>query len=164
MSFHVHKKFWLCSLNFRDFWPKKPSDNENTYKMYGIFAKFSNTIYTHLETFFIKYYKILFSPAYTKALIHAIKNALNPCLPGIMSIFFNVDFCMPIFLQYLLISWFWLFLSNSFNILRLFTKCHLLKFTFKDFTGLSLLQISVQIRNSMQIFWGSNSTFWTHQA
>ena len=89
---------------------------------------------------------------------------LKLCLPGIMCIFFNVDFCMPIFLQYLLISWFLLFLSNSFNIPRLFTKCHLLKFTFKDFTGLSLLQISVQIRNSMQIFGGSNSTFWTHQA
>ena len=76
-----------------------------------------------------------------------------------MSIFSNVDFCMPIFLQYLLISWFRLFSSNSFSILRFFTKCQLLKFTFKDFTGLSLLQISVQIRNSMQIFWGSNCTF-----
>ena len=85
-------------------------------------------------------------------MIHAIKNALNPCLPGIMSIFFNVDFCMPIFLQYLLISWFWLFLSNSFNILWLFTEFHLLKFTFKDFTGLSLLQITEQIWNSMPIF------------
>ena len=28
----------------------------------------------------------------------------------------------------------------------------------------SLVQISVQIPNSMQIFWGSNCTFWTHQA
>ena len=58
-----------------------------------------------------------------------------------MSIFSKVDFCMPIFLQYLLISWFWLLLSNSFNILRLLTKCHLLKSTFKNFTGLSILQI-----------------------
>ena len=117
---------------------EKPSDNENVYKIYGIFAKFSYTIYTHLKMFFIKDYKILFSLAYTKALIHEIKNALNPCLPGKMSIFSNVDFCMPIFLHYLLISWFWLFLSNSFNILRLFTKYLLLKLTFKYFTGLSL--------------------------
>ena len=72
-------------------------------------------------------------------------------------------FARKYFLQYLLISWFRLFSSNSFSILRLFTKCQLLKFTFKDFTDLSLLQISVQIRNSMQIFWGSNCTFWTHQ-
>ena len=36
------------------------------YKMYGIFAKFSSAIFTHLETFFIKDYKVLFSPAYTK--------------------------------------------------------------------------------------------------
>ena len=50
------RKKVLCSVNFRDFWPEKPSDNENKYKMYGIFAKFSNTIYTHLETFFIKDY------------------------------------------------------------------------------------------------------------
>ena len=137
MSFHVHKKFWLCSVNFGDFWPKNLRTMKIHTKCMGFFAKFSNTIYTHLETFFVKDYQILLSPAYTKALIHAIKNAVNPCLLGVMSIFFNVDFCMPIFLQYLLISWFWFFLSNSFNILRLFTKCHLLKFTFKDFTGLS---------------------------
>ena len=31
---------WL--INFQDFWPKTPSDNDNTYKMYEIFAKFSN--------------------------------------------------------------------------------------------------------------------------
>ena len=41
---------------FQHFWPKKPLDNENTYKMYEIFAKFSNTIYTYLEMFFIKDY------------------------------------------------------------------------------------------------------------
>ena len=73
-------------------------------------------------------------------------------------------FACQYFLQYLLISWFRLFSSNSFNILRLFTKCHLLKLTFKNFTGLSMLQICVQFRNSMQIFRGSDCTFWTHQA
>ena len=33
------------------FLAKNPSDNENTYKLFGIFVKFSNTIYIHLETF-----------------------------------------------------------------------------------------------------------------
>ena len=42
-------------------------NNENTYKMYGIFENFSNIIYTHLEAFFIKDYEVLFSPAYTEA-------------------------------------------------------------------------------------------------
>ena len=33
-----------------------------------------------------------------------IESVLYPCLPVIMSIFSNIDFCMPIVLQYLLIS------------------------------------------------------------
>ena len=78
--------------------------------------------------------------------------------------FSKVDFCMPIFLQYLLISWIWLVLSNSINILRLLTKLHPWKLTLKDFTGLSILQIGVQNLQSMQIFLGSNCTFWTQQA
>ena len=44
-----------------------------------------------------------------------------------MSIFSKVDFCMPIFLQYLLISWFWLFSSNSYNIIRLLQAFHYCK-------------------------------------
>jgi len=72
----------------------------------------------------------------------------------------KVDFCMPIFKQYLLISWIWLVLSNSINILRLLTKLHPWKLTLKDFTGLSILQISVQNLESMQICLGSNCTFF----
>ena len=67
----------------------------------------------------------------TKAEIHTIKNVQNPCFLRIISIFSNVNFCMPIFLQYLLISWFWLVSSNSFYILRLLTKCHPLKLTLR---------------------------------
>ena len=48
-----------------------------------------------------------------------------------MSIFSKVDFCMPIFLQYLLNSWFWLVLSNSFYISRHLTKFHPLKLTIR---------------------------------
>ena len=48
-----------------------------------------------------------------------------------------------------------------FNILRPFAKYHLLEFTLKDFTGLSLLQISVQTLNPMY-FGGPNCTFGTH--
>ena len=39
------------------------SDKVNTYKMYGIFAKFFNPIFPHFETFFIINYKVLFSLA-----------------------------------------------------------------------------------------------------
>ena len=79
---------------------------------------------------------------------------LRPYLAGILSIFPKTILYANILL-YMLISWFWLVLSNSFNILRLLIKCHLSKFTFMDFPGLSLLQISVQIQNSMQISFGS---------
>ena len=56
LVFMCIKSFEKARLIFKIFGQKKPSDNENTYKMYEIFAKFSNTIYTHLETFFIKDY------------------------------------------------------------------------------------------------------------
>ena len=55
-AFMFIKSFDNARLIFKIFGQNKTLDNENTYKMYWIFAKFSNTIYTHLETFFIKDY------------------------------------------------------------------------------------------------------------
>ena len=164
MSFLVNKKFWLCSVNFRDFWEKK---NLPQWKYLQNVWDFCKVFQHNLHPFRFFFHKRLLDSFFSD--IHwsfdsCNKNRTKSVSSRDNAHFLQYCFCMPIFLQWLLISWFWLFLSNSFNILRLFTKCHLLKFTFKDFTGLSLLQISVQMRNSMQIFWGSNSTFWTHQA
>ena len=60
-------------LIFKIFGPKKPLDIENKYKVYRILEKFSNAIFTHLETFFFKKkkkekkkkYQVLFALAYT---------------------------------------------------------------------------------------------------
>ena len=54
LVFMCIKSFDNAWLIFEDFWPKKPLDNENTCKMNGIFAMFSDAIYAHLKTFFIK--------------------------------------------------------------------------------------------------------------
>ena len=69
-----------------------------------------------------------------------------------------------------------MFLIEPFYIIRIYSSLLLYSeerifdihkvygiFTCKDFKGLSLMLLSVQIRNSMQIFWGSNSTNWTHK-
>ena len=116
---------------FSTYLAQKTFNNENTYKRFLGFLQSYNMKFTQIEPLpnFHPFRNMFCKKTiYFLSVIHTILDLFNKKRDKPISFRDIEHFFQSQFLQYLLISWFWLVSSNSFNILRHLTECHLLQF------------------------------------